>query len=59
VEELRKKQAEQDKTSLNLKIDGKDIEVKTSNIQHLVKKFARKLFKEYNINEKTGKYLFP
>ena len=31
------------------------MDVKTSNMHHLVKKFARSIFKEYDLNPERGK----
>ena len=44
--------------SLKFKVGENDIEVKTTSIHHLVKKFAKTIFKKYNINEKTGRLKF-
>lgn len=38
-----------------MKKDGREIQIKTSSINSLIRKFARTIFQEYNINQKTGK----
>ena len=43
-------------TSVNFSYQGNDIEVKTTNIHTLVKKFTKGLFRSYNINIETGRY---
>lgn len=42
-------------TVLHLKSGEKNIEIKTINIQQVVKKFAYSVFEEVNIDPKTGK----
>lgn len=37
---------------LKLKVGENDIEVKTTSLHHLVKKFAKTIFKKYHIDEK-------
>jgi hypothetical protein len=37
-------------TSINFKYGGNDYEVKTTNIQNLVKRFTKGLFRSLNIN---------
>ena len=40
--------------TLKLKVGGNDVEIKTASIHHIVKKFARRIFKDYNIDIRTG-----
>lgn len=41
-------------TILKIKVGENDVEIKTSSIHQFVKKFARSIFKSYEINEKNG-----
>jgi hypothetical protein len=43
-------------TTLKISLGKNNVEIKTASIHHLVKKMARSIFKEYNIDEKAGKY---
>ena len=45
-------------TVLKLEYEGKELDIKTINIQQLVKKFAQKIFKEAKIDVKIGRYIF-
>ena len=45
-------------TVIKLEYEGKELDIKTINIQQLVKKFAQKIFKEANIDIKRGRYIF-
>ena len=40
--------------TIKLKVGENDVEVRTASIHHIVKKFARRIFKEYNIDIHTG-----
>ena len=53
-------QLENSKKAICLKLNvGKStIEVKTTSLHHLVKKFARTIFKKYEVDEKTGRLSF-
>lgn len=42
---------------IQLKYEDKVLDIKTINIQQLVKKFAQKIFKEAKIDVKEGRYL--
>ena len=42
-------------TSINFSYGGNNIEVHTGNIQNLVKKFARNMYKAYDVDIETGK----
>lgn len=42
-------------TVIQLKYEDKVLDIKTINIQQLVKKFAQKIFKEAKIEVKTGR----
>lgn len=43
-------------TVIKLEYEGKELDIKTINIQQLVKKFAQKIFKEAKIDVKIGRY---
>ena len=43
-------------TVIKLEYEGKELDIKTINIQQLVKKFAQKIFKEAKIDVKHGRY---
>ena len=43
---------------IKLEYEGKELDIKTINIQQLVKKFAQKIFKEAKIDIKVGRYVF-
>ena len=43
---------------VKLKVGNNSVQIKTSSIHHLVKKFARSIFKSYNINEKDGYLIY-
>ena len=45
-------------TVIKLEYEGKELDIKTINIQQLVKKFAQKIFKEAKIDAKRGRYIF-
>lgn len=45
-------------TVIQLEYGGKTLDIRTINIQQLVKKFALKIFKEAHINVKVGRYSF-
>lgn len=47
---------EDHRTSWKIAIGDNDVEIKTTSIHHLVKKYAKSIFKHYNIAEKTGKF---
>ena len=44
-------------TVIKLEYEGKELDIKTINIQQLVKKFAQKIFKEAKIDVKIGRYI--
>lgn len=44
-------------TTLTIHDGNEIINIRTSSIQRLVKKFARRIFKQFKINIKYGKYL--
>lgn len=46
-------------TVIQLRDGENTYDIKTMNIQQLVKRFALRIFHEANIDEKTGKYLSP
>ena len=39
---------------LNLRVGSNDVEVKTASIHHLVKRFAKKIFRDYKIDTRSG-----
>ena len=41
---------------IKLKVGENDVEVKTTSVQHLAKKYAKKVFKDYSINNGNLKY---
>ena len=43
-------------TVIQLEYGGKTLDIKTINIQQLVKKFAQKIFKEAKIDIRKGRY---
>lgn len=45
-------------TVIKLEYEGKELDIKTINIQQLVKKFAQKIFKEAKIDAKRGRLNF-
>ena len=45
-------------TVIQLEYGGKTLDIRTINIQQLVKKFALKIFMEAQINVKVGRYFF-
>ena len=55
LEKINKKPKNKEPTSLKVNIDGKCVEVKTSNMHHLVKRFARSIFKKYDLNPERGR----
>ena len=42
-------------TSINFDVDNKKVEVRTANINNLVKKFASNIYKSYGVEQRTGK----
>ena len=46
-------------TVIKLEYEGKELDIRTINIQQLVKKFAQKIFKEAKIDIKRGRYASP
>ena len=57
IQNLKDMQKVQD-TVIRLKDGDKFIDIKTINIQQLVKKFAQSIFTKAKVNIKTGKYPF-
>ncbi len=57
IQELNKSNKEQ-RVSFKIAIGENDVEIKTTSIHHLVKKYARNTFKNYNINEATGRFKY-
>lgn len=53
IHELNKKTNER-RSTLKIKIGENNLEIKTTSIHQLVKKFARSIFKNYGIDERTG-----
>ena len=49
------KKYQNNETVIRLKDGDKYLDIKTINIQQIVKKFAQNIFQRYRINEKTGK----
>lgn len=41
-------------TTLKIKVGQNDVEIKTTSVHQLVKRFARSVFKNYKIDETTG-----
>ena len=41
-----------------MKVGENNVEIKTTSIQHLAKKYARNVFKSYKIDQETGKFKF-
>lgn len=44
-------------TSLNFDVGNKKIEVRSANINNLVKRFAAHIYERYGVERKTGKYI--
>ena len=44
--------------TIQLQYEDKVLDIKTINIQQLVKKFAQKIFREAKVDIKTGRYVF-
>ena len=38
-------------------VENRKVEVRSANINHLVKRFANNIFKGYKVDRRTGKYL--
>lgn len=43
-------------TNMNFDVENKKIEVRSVNINHLVKRFATNIFRSYDVDKRTGKY---
>ena len=48
---MNKRTTEGKCTTLQLKVGGQNVEVKTACIHHLVKKMAKSIFRSYNLTE--------
>lgn len=46
------------RTSWKIAIGENDVEIKTTSIHHLVKKYAKSIFKHYKIDELNGRFRY-
>ena len=57
INEMNKKSNERS-TTLNFKVGTNNVEVKTTSVHQLVKRYAQSIFKKYNVDQKTGRLRF-
>ena len=54
LKEAGKKPLDRMMTTFKLKLGKHDVEVQAASVQHVVKRFAKSIYKEYKIDTKTG-----
>lgn len=54
LKEMNQRNDDKGSMTLKLKVGKNDVEVRTASIHHIVKKFARTIFKEYGIDINNG-----
>ncbi len=52
------KKSNERSTTLNFKVGTNNVEVKTTSVHQLVKRYAQSIFKKYNVDQKTGRLRF-
>lgn len=57
MNEMNKKSNERS-TTLNFLVGTDNVEVKTTSVHQLVKRYAQSIFKKYNVDQKTGRLKF-